>query len=498
MNSKLVSLSRKATTRILLQVVIATMLLSLSAGVATQSGYAQAPTPQQSPQSPAEATTLSAPTTPLGSMLNPDGTLNLESGFSGSLDARGWKLDSAPGAPPRFAPSASERKERETSQPLDPGDENWDGKFGTPDVNDVVNAVAVSITGDVYIGGNFTTAGGSTANYIAKYNRDGWSSLGSGMNNSVYTIAVSSAGDVYAGGGFTIAGGVSANNIAKWNGSAWSALGSGTDSSVFSIAINNGTGDLYAGGLFTHAGGASAVRIAMWDGSTWSPLGSGMNSYVKAVAVSSTGDVYAGGLFSVAGGVNANGIAKWDGSAWSALGAGVDNIVRTIAVSGTGDIYAGGDFTTTGSISVNRIAKWNGSAWSALGTGLNNDVSAVAVSSTGEVYAGGDFTTAGGMNANHIAEWNGSAWSALSYGLELGDAPTVNAIGIVPTGEVYVGGLFAPAGLAYATDIAMWEGSVWSPLGSGMDNFVYAIAVDGITGDVYVGGEFLLPEAYMR
>ncbi len=72
MNSKLVSLSRKATTRILLQVVIATMLLTLSVGAATQSGYAQAPTPQkpsQAPQSPSDAAKLSAPTTPLGSVL---------------------------------------------------------------------------------------------------------------------------------------------------------------------------------------------------------------------------------------------------------------------------------------------------------------------------------------------------------------------------------------------------------------------------------------------
>ena len=37
--------------------------------------------------------------------------------------------------------------------------------------------------------------------------------------------------NLYAGGEFTIAGGVTANYIAKWDGNAWSALGSGMNGS---------------------------------------------------------------------------------------------------------------------------------------------------------------------------------------------------------------------------------------------------------------------------
>ena len=46
-----------------------------------------------------------------------------------------------------------------------------------------------------------------------------WSALGSGMDGyDVYALAVDASGNLYAGGNFTTAGGVSANRIAKWDG----------------------------------------------------------------------------------------------------------------------------------------------------------------------------------------------------------------------------------------------------------------------------------------
>src|SRR5258705_4589223 len=102
-----------------------------------------------------------------------------------------------------------------------------------------------------------------------------------------------SGSDLYAGGYFSTAGGSAANSIAKWNGSSWSALGSGVGGgypyhvSALAVSGNN----LYAGGLFTMAGASAATNIAKWNGSSWSALGSGMNSYVYALAVSGS-DMY--------------------------------------------------------------------------------------------------------------------------------------------------------------------------------------------------------------
>lgn len=66
--------------------------------------------------------------------------------------------------------------------------------------------------------------------------------------------------DLYAAGVFTTAGGSPANYIAKWNGSNWSAFGSGMNGGVSALAVLGG--DLYAGGDFTRAGGKVSAYIA--------------------------------------------------------------------------------------------------------------------------------------------------------------------------------------------------------------------------------------------
>ena len=146
---------------------------------------------------------------------------------------------------------------------------------------------------------------------LNKTNGITWSVLGTGLNGIVTAIAISGS-DIYVGGNFTQAGGVSANYIAKWNGNSWSALGVGVNGIVYALALS-GT-DLYVGGSFTLAGGSSANRIAKWDGSNWSALGSPINGTggtVYAIAISAP-NVYAGGYFSTAGGSSANNIAMWN------------------------------------------------------------------------------------------------------------------------------------------------------------------------------------------
>ena len=157
-------------------------------------------------------------------------------------------------------------------------DANWISMGGIPGANGSVSAAAVDGSGNLYICGDFTLVGNTPANHIAKWNGTSWSALGSGIGMnarfpSLYALAVSGS-NVYVGGFFDVAGGSPANYIAKWDGSTWTNLGSGMDGSVHALAVS-GT-DLYAAGSFTTVGGIVASHVAKWDGSSWSALGSGM------------------------------------------------------------------------------------------------------------------------------------------------------------------------------------------------------------------------------
>ena len=96
--------------------------------------------------------------------------------------------------------------------------------LGTGSQNGVNGRVyALAVVGNVvYVGGDFTSAGGVSANYVARFNTqtNTWSALGTGSSNGVnewvYALAVV-GNEVFVGGEFTSAGGVSANYVARWN-----------------------------------------------------------------------------------------------------------------------------------------------------------------------------------------------------------------------------------------------------------------------------------------
>src|ERR1043166_756037 len=342
---------------------------------------------------------------------------------------------------------------------------------GIPGANGPVYATVVDASGNLYIGGEFTAVGAVNAKNIAKWDGTNWFALGSGIAGSIYRPHVATLallnGELYAGGIFLTAGGITANHIAKWNGTNWSAVGSGMNNGVYMLAAAGS--DLYAGGDFTTAGGSSANHIAKWNGTGWSALGAGMNSVVSALAMLGS-DLYAGGTFTNAGGIVANGIAKWNGSSWSALTPGLVKkdssstlYVSSLSVSGS-DLYVGGSFrTAVGTIT--NVAKWNGSSWFDLGW-RDEDVWMLAASGT-DLYVIGDFWTAGGIAVNLIARWNGTSWSALHSGITGAfggwDYPYLRTLA-TSGNDVYVGGSFLRAGDYAANCIAKWNGDDWVAL----------------------------------
>jgi hypothetical protein len=361
----------------------------------------------------------------------------------------------------------------------------------------------------LYVAGGFDRAGNVGASCVARWDGTNWWALGGntskgmGFNLDFVQSLLPVATDLYAGGLFTQGGDVPANGIARWDGTNWNPLGGGVTGTFLSSAATSVrgitvlNGDLYAGGSFTNAGGTAASGIAMWDGNNWSPLGSGVDYSVQALAVDDLGYLYVGGSFTNAGGMFSKGFALWDGfSSWYQVGnvdgGGVSSVNAFSYDPNTGKMYLGGNFTSAGGVPATNIAYFDGS-WSGLAGGVNSNVTALAFDSVNNfLYVGGRFTMAGGSPANHIARWDGSSWSTLGTGIAgPGTQVTVSALA-VSGGNVFVGGNFTSAGGVLVSNIAVWDGTNWSTLGSGIPGLgtapVSALAVNG--DDVFAGGTF--------
>lgn len=352
-----------------------------------------------------------------------------------------------------------------------------------------IRAIAISGT-DIYVGGEFTTAGGSPANRIARWNGTQWSPLGVGVGDSILNgvneIAV--LGDtLMVGGSFPTAGGTVAKNIATWSTSAWTAFnGTGLDSSVGVIAVS-GT-DVYVAGSFFQAGSLAVNRIAKWDGTNWSALGSGLpgdNVSISALVVAGN-KVYAGGFFTNIGGVSANYIAVWNGANWAPLGSGVNNSVTAIVVRGE-DVFVGGNFTTAGGVSANKIAKWNGTSWSGLNSGvIPTTVTGIAVSGS-DLYVSTTTTTTD--NPNYFLKYDSTSWTGLGGGM---GGHGVTSIAVAGDGYVYISGAFQTVQGIPAVRVARWNGSSWSALGAGLPGNSSGVKLAALGSDLVAIGDFTL------
>ena len=396
-------------------------------------------------------------------------------------------------------------------------DVSWDSHFSLPPgVNGEVFALVGRGT-DLFVGGDFTLAGGCPASGIARWDGSNWFSLGDGVSGSVYSLAFLET-NLYVGGLFNSAGGIPATNIAMWDGHAWHSLNGGTGPSANSLdgveyvsaLLSNGN-CIYAGGHFEMMGGVQATNIAKWDGTNWSALGSGVGlesafegwqagSVQCLVAVD--GLLLAGGRFARAGNVAATNVACWDGTNWSGIG-GITGGGLGIILDGEvfygvvnclenyrGRVVAGGNFTQAGGVSVTNLAEWNGVAWAAVGGGVgtaNEGGPCHLLPSENGLWVAGNFSTAGGTNLANLAFWNDVEWSGLGGGM--GQAVnTVSQFG----GDLFAGGSFGAANGTPAAFVARWSGLGWSALGTNLPGNALVGAIQSVAIDdqrrVYVAG----------
>ncbi|MBN2105024.1 VCBS repeat-containing protein [bacterium] len=170
------------------------------------------------------------------------------------------------------------------------------------------------------------------------------------------------------------------------------------------------------------------------------------------------------------------------------------------------EVYAGGRFVAVdnpeGSLIVNHIAGWSSRTrqWSSLGDGIPGGIVYALAMHGDDLYAGGCFclNLGDGNYANNIAKWDGTAWTNLGSGVD----SIVYAMAFQGN-DLYVGGdLFRAGELVSVQGIARWDGDEWhglemdcptAPMNfSGVNGIVYSIGIDPLNDNpfVYVGGDF--------
>jgi hypothetical protein len=167
---------------------------------------------------------------------------------------------------------------------------------------------------------------------------------------------------------------------------------------------------------------------------------------------------------------------------WHSGGSPVRFHAAHVHVEGSGPMLYLAGLNDAQSPAVGACIRWSGAGTpTTIGT-FQGAVRALH-SQGGLLFAGGSFTAAGAQSASRVAAWNGTSWSPLGSGLD-------NAVMAMTTfeGRLIVGGSFTTAGGQSAARIAAWNGTVWSALGSGVNGAVHALAVHD--GMLIAGGEF--------
>ncbi len=288
-----------------------------------------------------------------------------------------------------------------------------------PNPNSTVLAIGV-LGSTVYLGGDFTIVGGTTRNRAAALDTDGnltdWNpNLSSGFGNSSVSAIGVLGSTVYLGGYFTTVGGTPRNYAAAvtTGGTLVTSWNPNLNGPVFAIGVSGST--VYLGGEFTCigpnieedcSGGDYSVRnyaAAVTTGGTLTDWNPNLDDAVSAIGVLGS-TVYLGGGFTRANGGadirNKAAAVDTDGTLtdWNP---NLNSTVNAIGVLGS-TVYLGGYFTTVGGTPRNKAAAvdtdgtltdWN--------PNLNSTVNAIgAFGST--VYLGGAFTTAGGTPRSRV------------------------------------------------------------------------------------------------
>lgn len=402
----------------------------------------------------------------------------------------------------------------------------WDGTTWStitlPFFNGAILAMAEAPNGDVVVVGTFQSTASWPFSGVARWDGTSWSGFGTGLTGSLpfnpskggYTVLVEPSGDVIVGGNFTSAGGVPASCLARWSGGGWTAIGD-TDREVQSLAFAS-NGDLLAGGQFQSIGGQTIARLARNNAGFWSgfgmpapPIVAVSTTSVRAIEPLPNGRFLAAGDFPGAGTARTRNVALFDGVQLTAPTPGTDGKVAAMAALPNGDVVASGDFTSFRGVPCDGLVRRSPSgSWTALSPGPLLGVAAMAPTANGDLLLVGPiatpltvsttlvrssngvptviasvdpggrlgeplelddgsivvcgFGTLAGLPLSRVLRYDGTSWSALGFVSEGG----TGALAKLPGGGLLAGGSRSLQS-TLVSNVARWDGSSWQSLGVG-------------------------------
>lgn len=395
-----------------------------------------------------------------------------------------------------------------------------------PDADGAVRSLQLDAAGAIYAGGEFANIGGAARLRVAKLPDAspaaavaGWSAT---ADRAVVSLAFDSTGRVLVGGGFATVKGVGEGGIARL-----AAVNGDPDASFVTTAGGPGTvaafafdsaGGLIVGGTFdgvrvgtdpTYHARANLLRLNA-DYSLdlgWS-LGIFGDVLGLDVAQDLAGDrLYIGGRFNAVNGATPRArlaLIDLDPVTFAPSLNATWNPGADADVTGlwevNGQVYVSGLFTTAGGAARNLVAQLSavgGGAASAWNPDPDDLVHAVH-SANGVLYLGGEFTVAGGQTRAGLVRVDETLGQAdAGFDAQLNGLAVVAALQSTPDGLV-VGGQFSMAGAEPRQNLARVDaasGAVdvgWNPWLAATGDRIDALAVDDLSGNVYVGGGFVL------
>jgi len=326
----------------------------------------------------------------------------------------------------------------------------------------------------IIAGGEFTEYDRVAQDKVSRLNTDGsldetFGIAGTGCNRSdARAIAIQPDGKYIVGGGFTKYNGTPLNRICRINpsGSIDTSfhIGTGINANWVNDIEIQADGRILVGGYFTTYQDVSQINLVRInpDGSldTSFNQGTGFNGVVECVKMQADGKILVGGSFFSYNGISSRGIARLnpngtlDATFQVGIGTGgTFNTVNSIIVLPDSMILMAGFFTSYNGATVNKICRLHydgtldttfNAGGAGFSTATSHRIEEIALQPDGKIVAVGFFLSYNGVSRVHLCRINpdGSLDTTFYNSFTTGFSSRINAVEILPTGKIMVGGEF--------------------------------------------------------